>query len=61
MDKRVFSSVEHNTKTIIGAMVSQIKQITEEIVRRTELLTSKVTKVSGTNGFNIMDMAIDEE
>ena len=29
MDKRGFSSMEHNTKTIIDAMASQIKQITE--------------------------------
>ena len=44
MDKRGFSSTQNNTKTIIDAMASQTKQITEERVRNTEVLTSKVTK-----------------
>ena len=37
------------------------KDITEEIVRKTELLQSKVTEGSGWNGSNLMDIAIEEE
>ena len=43
MDKMGFSSTEHNTKTVIDAMAPQTKQIMEEIVRKTEVLKSKVT------------------
>ena len=42
MDKRGFSSTEHNTKTIIDAMASQTKYNMEEIVINNEVLTSKV-------------------
>ena len=42
-------------------MASQTKQIMEEILRNTELQWSKVTEVSGTNGSNLMDIAIEEE
>ena len=52
--------MEHNIKTIINAMASQEKQIMEETAMKTEVLTSKVTQVSGTNGSNIMDIAIEE-
>ena len=58
MYKRGFSSTEYNTKTIIDAIASQTKQIMEEIVRETEVLTSKVTEGSGTNGSNLMDISI---
>ena len=61
MDKRGFYSKEHNTNTIIDAMVSQIKHIMKEISRKTELLTIKLTEGSGTNGSNIMDIEIEEE
>ena len=61
MDRRGFSSTDHNTKTTIAAMASQTKQIMEEIVRNTEVLTIKVTEESGTNGCNFMDIAIDKE
>ena len=54
MDRRGFSSTEHNTNTIIDAMVSQTKHIIEEIVSNTEVLTSKVTEVSVTNSYDIM-------
>ena len=53
--------MEDNTKTIIDSMASQKKQITEEIVRKTELLTSKVTEGSGKNGSNHMYIWIEEE
>ena len=33
----------------------------EEIVRKTELITSNVTEVSGTNGSNLTDMVIEGE
>ena len=33
----------------------------EEIVSKTEVLTGKVTEVSGTNVSNIMDTVIEEE
>ena len=61
MDKRRFYSMDHNTNTIIDAMASQTKHIMEEIVRKTEVLTIKVTEVSGTKVSNLMDIAIDEE
>ena len=61
MGKRGFSSTENNTKTIIDTMASQTKHIMEEIMRKTGLLTSKAIEVSGTNGSNIMDIAIDSE
>ena len=61
MYKRGFYSKEHNTNTIIDAMVSQIKHIMKEISRKTELLTIKLTEGSGTNGSNIMDIEIEEE
>ena len=44
---------------IIDAMASQKKQIMEEIVRKTEVLTSKVKEVSGKNVSNIMDIVIE--
>ena len=47
MDKRGFFFMEHNTKTIIDAMTSQTKQTMQEIVKKTEVITSKVTEVSG--------------
>ena len=53
--------MEYNPKTIIDAMASQTKRIMEEIERKTEVLTSKVTEGSGTNGSNIMYIAIEEE
>ena len=43
MENRGFSSTDHNTKTIIDAMESKTKQTMEEIVRKTEVITSKVT------------------
>ena len=61
MDKRGFSSTEHNTKAIIDTMASQTKQNMEEIVRKTEVLTSKVREGSVTNGYNIMDIVIEEK
>ena len=59
MDKREISSTEHNTKTIIDAIAPQKKNTMEEIVRNTEVLTSKITGGSGTNGSNLMDIAIE--
>ena len=41
-------------------MVSQTKQIMEEILRNTEVLTSKVTGVSGGDGSNIIDKLTEE-
>ena len=41
-------------------MASQKKQIMEEIVRKTELITIKIKEGSGINGSNIMVIAIDE-
>ena len=61
MEKRGISSTDRNTKTIIDAMASQTKNITEEIVRKTEVLKIRVTEASGTNGSNIMDIAIEEK
>ena len=61
MDKRGFSSTDNNTKTIIDAMVPETKETMEEIVRKTEVLMSKVTEEYRTNGSNIMDIAIEEE
>ena len=58
---RGFSSKEKNTNTIIDAMSSQTKQIMEETVMKTEVLTIKVTEVSGGNGYNLMDIEIEEE
>ena len=59
--KRGCSSAEHNTKTIFNTMESQIKQIIEEIVSKTEVITSKVIDGSETNVSNITDIAIEEE
>ena len=59
MDKRGFFFMEHNTKTIIDAMTSQTKQTMQEIVKKTEVITSKVKEVSGTNASNVMDVVID--
>ena len=59
MYKRGFSYTEHNKNTIIDVMVIQTKNIMEEIVRNTEVLTSKITGGSGTNGSNLMDIAIE--
>ena len=53
--------MEYNPKTIIDAMASQTKRIMEEIERKTEVLTSKVTEGSGTNVSNLMDINIEEE
>ena len=61
MDRRGFYSTERNTKTIIDTMTSQTKQIMEEIVRKTEALTSKITETPGTNGSNFMEIEIEEE
>ena len=61
MDKRGFSSMEHNTKRIIDEMASQTTNIMEETVIKTDLITSKVTEGSGTNGSNLMDTSIEEE
>ena len=60
LDKRLFSSADHNTKTVVDAMASQTKYIMEEIVSKTEVISSKITEVSGTNGSNIMDISIEE-
>ena len=46
---------------IIDAMASQTKHIMEEIVRKNEVLMSKVTEVSGGDCFNIMNIVIEEE
>ena len=51
--------MDHNTKTIIDAMTSQTKQIMEEMVSKTEILTSKVTEGSGTNDSNLMYIPIE--
>ena len=61
MEKRGFSSTEHNTKAIIDTMASQTNQNMEEIVRKTEVLTSKVREGSVTNGYNLMDIVIEEK
>ena len=61
MDKKGFYYTEHTTKKIIYAMAWLTKQIIKEIVRKTEVLTSKVAYVSGRNGSNIMDILIDEK
>ena len=61
MYKRGFSSSNHNTNTIIDVMASQTKHIMEEIVRKTDVLTSKLIEGSGTNGSNLMDILIEEE
>ena len=42
-------------------MASQTKQIMEEILRNNEVLKSKVTEESGTNGSNLMHISIEEE
>ena len=42
-------------------MSSQTKQIMEEILSNTEVLTSELKEVSVTNGSNIMDIAIEGE
>ena len=59
MYNRGFYSKDHNTNTIIAAMASQAKQIMEKIVRKTEVLSIKVTEGSGNNGSNIMDIEIE--
>ena len=41
-------------------MASQKKNIIEEIVGKTEVLTSKVTEVSGKNSYNLMDTATED-
>ena len=51
MDKRGFSSMDQNTKKINDAMKSQTKDTMGEIVRKTEVITSKVTEVSGKKWF----------
>ena len=61
MDKREISSTEHNTKTIIDAIAPQTKNTMEEIVRNTEVLTSKVTELSGKKCSNLMNIEIEEE
>ena len=61
MDKRGFSYRENNTNTIIDTMESKTKQIMKEMVRKTEVLTSKLTEESGTNDSNRMDIVIEEE
>ena len=48
MDKRGFSSIDQNTKMIIDTMTSQTKHIMEEIVRKNEVIRSKVIEVFGT-------------
>ena len=58
MEKRGFSSTELNIKTIIDAMGSKTQQIMEEIVSNTELITSKLIEEPGTNGHNLMCIAI---
>ena len=60
MEKKGFSFTENNTRTIIDSMASQTKNIMEETVRKTEVITSKVTEGSGKNGVNIMYISIDE-
>ena len=42
-------------------MASQTKNITEEILRKTEVITSKVTDGSVKNDSNLMDIAIEGE
>ena len=59
MDKRGFSSTEHNTKMIIDTMKSQTKHITEEIVRKSDKIIIKVIEGSVTNSSNIMDIVIE--
>ena len=59
MDKRGISFTEHNNKTFIDAMAQKKKNITEETMRKTEVLTSKVTEESVKNGSNIMDIEIE--
>ena len=49
------------TVPIIDKMVSQKIYIMEEIARNTDVLTSKVTEGSGTNGSNLNDIAVEEE
>ena len=61
LDNRGFSSTKQNTNTIIDAMESQTKNIMEERVRKTEVITSKVAEGSGTNGSNIIEIVIEEE
>ena len=61
LDKRLFSSTDHNTKTVVNAMASQTKYIMEEIVSKTEVISSKITEVSGTNDSNRMEIVIDKE
>ena len=43
MENIGFFSTEHNIKAIIDAMASEKKHIMEEIVRKIEVLTGKVT------------------
>ena len=61
MYKRGSSSTEHNINKINDAMASPKKNSTKEIVRKTEVLKSKVAEGSWTNGSNLMDMATEEE
>ena len=61
MYRRGFSSTEHNTNTIFDTMASQTKQIMEGIVRKTEVLMSKVSEVSVTIFSNLMEISIEEE
>ena len=46
---------------IIYAMLSQTKQIMEETVGNDDVITSKVTEVSGGNSSNLMDIYIEQE
>ena len=41
-------------------MVSQTKQIMEEILRNTQVLPSKVTDLSGGDGSNLIDKSTEE-
>ena len=41
-------------------MASQTKNIMEEITRNTEVITSKLIELSGTNGSNLMAIFIEE-
>ena len=61
MDKRGFSSTEHNTKITINAMAPQKIQIIEEVVSNNEVIMSKATEGSVTNGSNLMDISIEDK
>ena len=45
---------------MIDAIASQTKHCMKEIVRNTEVISIKVTEVSATNRYNIMDIYIED-